>query len=293
MKMIIFMVSILLAGLLHAQETVLIWPDTPPFSKPNALKETVKESWGVPCVYNVTKPTLTVYAAKGENSGRSMIILPGGGYEVESFVAEGSQIAEHLSSNGILAAVLKYRLPHPESSDQPHLLPITDARQAISVLRSKAAEYGIDAEKVGIMGFSAGGHLATAVSVLRSKNANENPDYSALVYAVTTLGPDNQKWLEESLYHRAMTEEEKARYSLVTTLTTKHHLPFWCMRMTTKWCRSRNLNCMRKHCFRQVWMWKRIISRTEIMDSVPAGKATAHLSGWDCLRTGLKGSRII
>lgn len=208
------MVSILLAGLLHAQETVLIWPDTPPFSKPNALKETVKESWGVPCVYNVTKPTLTVYAAKGENSGRSMIILPGGGYEVESFVAEGSQIAEHLSSNGILAAVLKYRLPHPESSDQPHLLPITDARQAISVLRSKAAEYGIDAEKVGIMGFSAGGHLATAVSVLRSKNANENPDYSALVYAVTTLGPDNQKWLEESLYHRAMTEEEKARYSL-------------------------------------------------------------------------------
>jgi acetyl esterase/lipase len=82
-------------------------------------------------------------------------------------------------------------------------------------MKSMAGEYGFDPTKVGIMGFSAGGHLATAVSVLTSDTEDENPDYSALIYPVTTLGAENQKWLEETLFHRAMTEDEKLQYSLV------------------------------------------------------------------------------
>ena len=168
---------------------------------------------------NVTNPTLTVYRAQVKNSGRAIIILPGGGYELESIVAEGRLIAEYLSSKGIVAAVLKYRLPLKEVSDQPHLLPITDAHKAVGLLRSMAGDYGIDPSQVGIMGFSAGGHLATAVSALTSEKQSENPDFSALIYPVTTLRAENQKWLEESLFHRKMTNEEKKQYELVNNVT--------------------------------------------------------------------------
>ena len=198
-----------------AQDLIDLWEGAAPFSKPTTLEEQVKESWGVPCVFNVTLPTLTVYRAEGENSGRAMIVLPGGGYEVESFVAEGRLIAEYLSSQGVTAAVLKYRLPMEEASDQPQLLPITDARRAISLMRALADRYGFDPSKVGIMGFSAGGHLATAVSVLTSGKKDENPAFSALIYPVTTLGEENLKWLEETLFHRKMTVEEQSQYSLV------------------------------------------------------------------------------
>jgi acetyl esterase/lipase len=163
MRSVIFLFILFANQSLSGQEVINLWTGQAPYSKPNSLKETVIESWCVECAKNVTNPTLTVYRAKGDNSGRAMIILPGGGYELESIVAEGQLIAEYLSSEGIVAAVLKYRLPLKEASDKPHLLPITDTRKAISLLRSMAGDYGIDPEQVGIMGFSAGGHLATAV----------------------------------------------------------------------------------------------------------------------------------
>ena len=215
MKSILTLLLTLVTCVSGAEEIIDLWQGPAPYSKPNSLEEYVKESWGVPCVFNVTQPTLTIHPAQGENSGRAMIVMPGGGYEVESFVAEGREIAEYLASKGITAAVLKYRLPLTESSDQPHLVPITDARRAISLMKSMAGEYGFEPAKVGIMGFSAGGHLTTAVSVLRSDEPNENPDYSAPIYPVTTLGAENQKWLEETLFHRPMTAEEMRQYSLV------------------------------------------------------------------------------
>jgi acetyl esterase/lipase len=220
MKSIFTLLLLLLANAVGAEEVIDLWEGQPPYSKPNALEEYVKESWGVPCVHNVTHPTLTIFPAQGENSGRAMVVLPGGGYEVESIVAEGREIAEYLASHGITAAVLKYRLPLVEASDQPHLLPLTDARKAISLMKSMADTYGFDPSKVGIMGFSAGGHLATAASVLTSKQEDENPDFSALVYPVTTMAPENQKWLEKTLFHRSMTAEEKRQYSLVDKVTS-------------------------------------------------------------------------
>jgi acetyl esterase/lipase len=215
MKLIIGLILSLIIQPLSTIDTFDIWKGKPPHYKDNSLEEYVKESWGVPCVHNVTRPTLTVYPAMSENSGKAMIVLPGGGYEVESIEAEGIQIAEFLSSKGITAAVLKYRLPLKEASDQPHLVPITDARRAISVMKSLAEKYGFESTKVGIMGFSAGGHLATSVSVLTSENSDENPNFSALIYPVTMLGEENEKWLEETLFHRPMTDEEKLQYALV------------------------------------------------------------------------------
>ncbi len=96
-----------------------------------------------------------------------------------------------------------------------HLLPETDARQGVRLLRSLAGRYGFDPALVGVMGFSAGGHLATVVSVLPADDEPGRPDFSLLVYPVTTLAEDNRKWLEETLFHRAMTLEERRRHSLV------------------------------------------------------------------------------
>ena len=114
-----------------AEEVVELWQGQPPHFKSSTLEEYVEEAWGVPCAHNVTKPTLTIYPARGENSGTAIVVLPGGGYVLESIVAEGSQIAEHLAAHGITAAVLKYRLPLVESSDRPQLVPEADARRAI------------------------------------------------------------------------------------------------------------------------------------------------------------------
>ena len=219
MKAMIVLLCTFAGHTLTAQEVINLWAEQPPYSKPNSLKETVIESWGVPCAKNVTNPTLTVYRAQGDHSDRAMIILPGGGYALESIVAEGQRIAEYLSSKGIVAAVLKYRLPLTEASDQPHLLPITDARRAIALMKSIAGDYGFDSSHVGIMGFSAGGHLAAAVSVLTSEQPNENPGFSALIYPVTTLSAENQKWLEESLFHRKLTDEERKQYELAANVT--------------------------------------------------------------------------
>ncbi len=216
MKKILIAIFVLAAPLLGAQDVVPLWDSEAPYSKPSSLEEYEKvSSYGVTCAYEVTHPTLTIHPALGTNSGKAMIVMPGGGYTEESIVAEGQLIAESLASQGITAAVLKYRLPLVEASDQPHLLPLTDARRAIGLMKSMAGIYGYDSSKVGVMGFSAGGHLATAASVLVSENVDEKPDFSALIYPVTTLGSENQKWLEETLFHRAMTAEEKKQYVLV------------------------------------------------------------------------------
>jgi acetyl esterase/lipase len=204
---------------LGAGEVIEIWEGRPPYHLENSLQEYVKEEWGVPCAKNVTQPTLTMYHARGENSGRAVIILPGGGYEVESIVAEGQLIAEYLSSQGITAAVLKYRLPLVEASDHPHLVPMADTRKALSLMRSKAETHGFDPAKIGVLGFSAGAHLAASVSVLQSENGDENPSFSALVYPPVTMAAENRKWLEETLFHRAMTAEEVRQFSLTDNIT--------------------------------------------------------------------------
>jgi len=204
----------------HAQDVYELWEgQSKPYYKENNLKEHEKQAFGVTCVYDVTEPTLTVYRAQGQNSGRTVIIIPGGGYTLESIYHEGYNLAKVLSDNGITAAVLKYRLPNPASSDQPHLVPIMDTRRALSLLREKSSAYGFDKNMVGLMGFSAGSHLATVASLWKSDNRDENPDFSALIYGVTRLTEPNLKWLEESLYFRKLTPEEKAKNRLVELVT--------------------------------------------------------------------------
>ena len=201
---------------ISAQDIIKLWEgQKKPFYIENELQEYEKEAWGVICVYNVTEPTLTVYKAEGDNSGKAVIIIPGGGYTLESIYHEGHKLAKVLSRNGITAAVLKYRLPNPKSSDQPHLVPLSDTRRALSLLREKANMYGINRKYVGVMGFSAGSHLATVTGLWKNEIRDENPDFTALIYGVTNLNDTNRKWIEESLYFRKLTPEELSQNTLL------------------------------------------------------------------------------
>lgn len=203
-----------------AQNIYKLWEgQKKPYYKENTIKEYEKEAWGVICVFNVTEPTLTVYEAEGENCGKAVILIPGGGYTLESIYHEGHNLAKVLAKQGITAAVLKYRLPNPETSNQPHLVPLSDTRRALKLLRENAQKYGINKENVGVMGFSAGSHLATVASLWKSEDKEEIPDFSALIYGVTDLTDDNLKWLEESLYFRKLTDEEIAQNTLLNLVS--------------------------------------------------------------------------
>ena len=165
-----------------------LWPDGPPDS--NGLSGPEK---GTRCVGNISKPTLLVYLPKATNKPTAAVVItPGGGYGVVCVEPEGYPIAELLVERGIAAIICKYRLPNGH-----HLVPANDARRAIRTVRHNATTWNIDPERVGVWGFSAGGHLASTVStVFDAGQANASdaverqpsrPDFSVLFYPVVTM----------------------------------------------------------------------------------------------------------
>ncbi len=209
----------LIANLGNAQVELKLWEDEKkPFYKENNLVEFEKEAWGTKAVGNITEPTLTIYQAEGQNTGKAVVIIPGGGYELVAMYHEGYELAELLAKNGITAAVLKYRIPNPKSSNEPHLVPLSDARKALKIMHQKADVYGIHTNEIGVVGFSAGSHLATVLALWKSDEQMENPDFTGLIYGVTDLNEGNKGWLESNLYHRKMTEEEVIQNTLLNLI---------------------------------------------------------------------------
>jgi len=144
---------------------------------------------------NVTKPTISVYRpVKSRNTGAAMLICPGGGYWNLAWDLEGTEVAEWLNSAGITGIVLKYRVPRRpgQAGAIPPPGPLLDAQRALSLVRSKAQEWNIDPHKIGMVGFSAGGHLVIATAVNFDKRAYEpidavdkvscRPDFGVAVY---------------------------------------------------------------------------------------------------------------
>jgi acetyl esterase/lipase len=161
------LLSLFVAGLAAAQppKTELLWPEGAPGALGNAEED---------------KPALTAYLPQHAN-GAAVLICPGGGYAHLSMEKEGSKIAEWFNSFGVAGFVLKYRLGpryhHPAMLD--------DARRAITIIRTRAKEFGVDPSRVGVMGFSAGGHLASTLST--HFGPGERPDFSILVYPVISF----------------------------------------------------------------------------------------------------------
>jgi acetyl esterase/lipase len=166
---------------------------------PNSInspdQEETQAMGGLRFIQKVSRPTLTSYLpAKIKAGGSAIIIFPGGGYVGESYQFEGTSIAEAFRDHGIAAFIVKYRLPSDVTMKDKSIGPLQDAEQAIKLVRQHAAELQIDPGKVGIIGFSAGGHLASTLGTHFEKNylgdaANGNlrPDFMILVYPVISM----------------------------------------------------------------------------------------------------------
>ncbi|MDP4185124.1 MAG: alpha/beta hydrolase [Bacteroidota bacterium] len=184
-----------LGSTLMAQQELFLWPNGTP--EKNGIKE--KEVIGdnsIQFVENITTPKLYVFLPEKHNSQvPAVVICPGGGYAGEAMKHEGYDFAKWLNEQGIAGIVLKYRLPNGN-----HMIPLKDAQQAIRTVRASALKWGIDPNKIGIAGFSAGGHLAsTAGTHFDTGNPSANdeigkqscrPDFMILFYPVITLNKE-------------------------------------------------------------------------------------------------------
>lgn len=128
------------------------------------------------------EPSLTVFFPEGKSNGQAVVICPGGGYAYLAAGHEGYKVAEWLNGQGVTGIVLKYRMPAGK-----HQIPLKDALTAVEMVRANAEEWGIDPAMIGVMGFSAGGHLASTAATHFTSEA-DRPDFAVLIYPVITMG---------------------------------------------------------------------------------------------------------
>ena len=180
---------------LQAQEAprpMDLWPGKPPGDPDGIEEKSTPGEHGIKQVASTGHPTIAVYSpSKEKNTGAAIVVAPGGGYRVLAFEHEGTQVGEWLASIGVTAVLLKYRVPQ-RPGDADNKAPLQDAQRAISLTRSKAVEWGIDPARIGILGFSAGGHLAANASMNYDHRAYDavddadkascRPDFAVLIY---------------------------------------------------------------------------------------------------------------
>lgn len=174
-----------------AQEVIQVWPEGPPTD--NGLSGPTE---GERCVGNVSEPTLTVFHPEPEKAiGGAVLVIPGGGYSVVCVQPEGWPTAEWLTEAGFTAVVLTYRMPNGHYD-----VPIQDAQQAMRLIRSRADAWNVSPDRVGVIGYSAGGHLASTVGTHYFEDfargegdhleLSHRPDFMILIYPVISLLPD-------------------------------------------------------------------------------------------------------
>ena len=197
MKKYLFIFS-LLSTMVMAQETpILLFPDGAP-GETTKLKQKDDLSGnkvaGCPVlrISDVSEPTLTFFPAPADNnSGATIIVNPGGGYNILAYNLEGTEICKRFNSHGVNCVLVKYRVPRREGLEK-HQAPLQDLQRAIAYTRSHAGEWKIDPNRIGVMGFSAGAHLAAMAStaydertypaVDAADNASLRPDFCVLIY---------------------------------------------------------------------------------------------------------------
>ena len=200
-----------------------IWPDSAPGSETLHLELNVDERSEDPSVHDrvisqIQTPKLEVFAPEHPN-GTAVLICPGGGYKYLAYDHEGPVIAKRLNEDGVTAFVLSYRLP-AEGHAHAHLVPLQDAQRAMRLIRAHAQGWGLNPEKLGVMGFSAGGHLASSLGTLydlqaydaidRVDETSARPDFMILIYPVISM--------EDGVTHHGSRENllgKEPPYSLV------------------------------------------------------------------------------
>ncbi|MCX6330315.1 MAG: alpha/beta hydrolase [Bacteroidia bacterium] len=202
MKLRVLIISFLFSTIFlvnsNAQVTILhLWTDGIPgliLNDSYVEKATVNE--GITTRFEkITDPALYIYLPPKENAtGTAVLICPGGGYANLAFNHEGYAIAKWLNDNGIAGIILKYRLPSDAIMNDKSIGPLQDAQEAMRMIRRNASKWNIDPHKIGVIGFSAGGHLASTLSTHYADNVyvvkdtvSARPDFSILIYPVITM----------------------------------------------------------------------------------------------------------
>lgn len=207
------MCSLILVPATMAAEQPLVldvWPGKAPGETEAIGQETVLEAKPneppIKRITNVSRPTLSVFRPrKDKNTGMAVLIAPGGGYNILAWDKEGEEVAAWLNTLGVTGIVLKYRVPR--RSDTPKGAPpkqaLMDAQRAMSLVRGKATEWGIDPKRIGMLGFSAGGHLTAATATSFDKRTYESiddidkvscrPDFAVLIYPGGLVVPDKDE----------------------------------------------------------------------------------------------------
>lgn len=198
------------ADLAVAQTPIPLWPERMPNSKGLKIAEAIHDER----IQAVARPELIAFFPNREaQTSAAVIICPGGGYKHLAIHKEGYQVAKWLNTIGVNAFVLKYRLPNSPDIEAPHLAPLQDAQRAVKLIRSRAREWNLDSQKIGVLGFSAGGHLAATAGTLFERDwskisdtlaaVNARPNFMILIYPViayvksSLLGENpSAEWLE-------------------------------------------------------------------------------------------------
>ena len=182
MLILLFVVCFFAIGTMDAQQVIKLWEGAPPTNNELTGEEATRNDGTF--VSNVSVPTLTIYLPeKTKATGMAVVVCPGGGYSGLAVDHEGVMVAKWLNNEGIAAFILKYRMPNKHKE-----VPLDDAQQAIRYVRSHASEYNVNPSKIGICGFSAGGHLASTASThFATSGVSTRPDFSILFYPVVTM----------------------------------------------------------------------------------------------------------
>jgi acetyl esterase/lipase len=197
--------------LIEKSLVVNVWPGKAPGETGDVgpekfLEKKPKEKPGVKRLTNVSQPTLTIYRpAPDRDTGTAVVICPGGGYHILAWDLEGEEVAAWLNSIGVTGIILKYRVPRRsnEPGDKPPLGPLQDAQRALSLVRSNARKWKLEPDRIGILGFSAGGHLTASAATNFDKRAYQavddvdkvscRPDFAVLIYPAYLLAKGEDK----------------------------------------------------------------------------------------------------
>jgi acetyl esterase/lipase len=178
---------------------IQVWPGTIPGAIPNPVvqEHVLLTESGAERIAGVVEPLIFAYLpAREKANGTAVIICPGGGYARLAFDYEGSEVASWLSGHGIAGFVLKYRLPNSEIMQDKSIGPLQDIQETVRIVRRNAAAWGIRPDRIGVMGFSAGGHLASSAAthfadkVYSADSTSARPDFSILIYPVISMNGD-------------------------------------------------------------------------------------------------------
>ncbi|CAM4370614.1 alpha/beta hydrolase [Zobellia roscoffensis] len=219
MNKLIFLTVFAMSINAFSQDVIMpLWPKGKIPNQIVSNEKEVHEQKDILRISKVQEPTIEVYLPSKKNAtGQAVLIFPGGGYSILAYDWEGTDIAKFLNSKGIAGIVVKYRLPSSISQTNQEYVPLIDVQRALRMVRSKAEEFHIDATKIGIMGFSAGGHLASTLGthfdekiydpIDEVDKLSARPDFMVLCYPVISM---NESWAHNGSQNNLLTKKPRS-----------------------------------------------------------------------------------